>query len=267
MSKSKVNEIDSGSEVLDKLGGSAKNESGVKIPFLAMNIASENEDGVEIPVKTFNIVGTDSYSKTVRFRPISYVNKLIAMKQEGTAWKTTNETIFYGVGEQPLDARGGIACGRLLGKAIPENYTEEQKKANKAKANYYGFLFGLVEFPGQQAALCSFRVPAGKAVQVANVLQDLNKHHGKHRQYMLNMKLSTNSKDKSSPHPVLEIEPDLSTKLPDTGLKEAATVINDFINQHNTRIRTSHQNAKLARGSAIADTKLVSEIMDDEIPF
>ncbi len=247
-------------ELYAALGGSAPSDS-VKMAFLTMNIASEDDDGNEIPVKTFTLSGTKQYSKSVRFRPLAYHIKMIAMKQDGKVWKTTNETIFYTQTEQPIDARGGLGCGRLLGKAIPESWTEEQKKANKAKATYYGFLFGLVEFPGQEAVLCNFRIPAGKAVQVSNVINDLKKNHGGNFEaYMLNMKLATNPKDKSSPHPILEIEPDLSTKLPLSGITETLRTIKAYIEQHNTRIRTSHQNAKLARKSLESDASVSESV-------
>lgn len=266
-SKSKVEETPE-SAMLDELSGASKEEN-IKMAFLTMNIASEDDEGNEIPVKTFTLSGTKEYSKSIRFRPLAYYNKLIAMKQDGKMWKATNETIFYMDREQPIDARGGVACGRLLGKAVPENWTEEQKKINKAKASYYGFLLGLVEFPGKEPTLCNFRIPAGKAVQVSNVLNDLKKNHGgKYRAYMLNLKLASNPKDKSSPHPVLEIEPDLSTTLPDTGLSESGELIKAYVAQHNARIRDSHQNARLARSGTQSDMEVSSAIDgSDEIPY
>lgn len=275
MTKTKAQEAVSSEEdtLLQGLRGETATETSSSMPYLSMNIASEDDDGNEIPVKTFHLSGTKLYSKTVRFRPYLYKNKLIAMKQDGKNWKTTNETLFYSGKEQPLDARGGIACGRLLGKAIPESWGEEQKKINKAKATYYGFLFGTVEFPGQEPVVCNLRVPAAKAFQVSNVMNDLDKAHGGYQKYMLNLKLISNPKDKSSPHPVLEIEPDLSTVLTSSGTGDNVNKIREFIESHNKRIRDSHKTTKLARQGHESDSALVDDVMEDDndlndtIPF
>lgn len=266
MTKTKAATVVSEDEqtVLDMLN-EGKEDEGIKIPFLIVNIASEDDEGNEIPVKTFHLTGTNNYSKSISFRPLGFFNKLIAMKQEGNKWKVTNETVFYNK-EQPIDARGGIACGRLLGKAIPESWSEEQRRANKTKANYYGFLFGLVEFPGQEPVLVNFRLPGGKAMQVSQALNEMDKQ-GRYQFYNMTMKLSTNPKDKSSPHPVLEISPDLNEKLTVSELKEPLHVIKSYVDQHNVRIKTSFQNASLARKSLNSDIDISSAVEDDEIPF
>lgn len=247
-------------------GKSASEAANITMPYLIINIASEDDEGNEIPVKTFNLSDTKLYSKTVRFRPLAYRNKLITMKQQGNDWKTLNETIFYTGREQPIDARGGIACGRLLGKAVPEDWTEEKRKVNKAKATFYGFVFGLVEFPGEKPVLCNLRVPGGKAMQFSNVLNDLDNNHEGFERYYLNLKLASNPKDKSSPYPILEIEPDMSTVLPISGIKTYLNSISEFIEAHNKRIRDSHTNVRLARQETKNDADLLEDL-DDEIPF
>lgn len=269
MTKGKVQEATTEElALLDELSG-GKADSGAKLPYLAVNIASEDGEGKEIPVKTFNLVGTDSFSKTIKFRPLAFYNKLIAMTKDGTKWKTTNETIFYQK-EQPVDARGGLACGRLLGRSVPESWTEEQKRANKQKANYYGFLFGYVEFPNKEPVLCNFRLPAGKAMQISQVLNDLERNHGgKFQVYRIDMKLITNPKDKSSPHPVLEISPDLTQVLSISGTGGDLLQIKEYVTQHNARIKSSFQNAQLARNSLKSDFEVTAAVEDDDnsIPF
>lgn len=264
--KTKIEDNTEEEALLSKLNGRDNSKSDVSMPFLAMNIASEDDEGNEIPVKTFHLSGTKLYSKTIRFRPLAFKNKLITMKQQGKDWKTLNETIFYNVGEQPLDARGGIACGRLLGKAVPDHWNEAEVKVNKAKATFYGFLFGLVEFPGEKPVLCNFRVPGGKAVQIGTVLRDLADNHEGFARYMLNLKLASNPKDKSSPHPILEIEPDMSTVLPVSGIKDHLNSILEFVDTHNKRIRDSHASVKLARQETKEDSALLDDL-DDNIPF
>lgn len=271
MAKTKVEtkeELTTEEESLLKMFSINNKEDEITLPNLAINIASEDADGNEIPVKTFTIHGTKLYSKTVRFRPFAFYNKLIAMKQDDKKnWKAENETILY-TREQPIDARGGVGCGRLMGRSIPDTWTEDQKRANKAKAQFYGFLYGTVEFPGEKPVLVNFRIPAGKAVQMSNALRELDKpEHGGFQKYVLNLTLSTNPKDKSSPHPVLTIEPDMTTKLPISGTGEYMAKIKEVIESHNNRVRTSHANAKLARKTLNEDIEITDDVLDDTIPF
>jgi hypothetical protein len=261
----KQNEADLLIEEMSK--GSAS--TAPQIPYLVINIDSEDAEGNTVPARTFNIKGTAEYSKEVTIRPVRFVQKLIAMKQDGKTWKTTNETVFYSFPEQPLDARGGISCGRLMGKAIPDSWSEEQRRANKAKANFYGFLFGLVEFPGKAPELVNFRVPAGKAKQLADAMQALAAH-GKPQWYKLKLTLKKDDKNKSSPHPVLDISLDISQKLPTEGLTPHLLATNEYVKSHNDRILTQHKNAVTARRSLVDDTALVQAIEvdgSDEIPF
>lgn len=249
---------------------SGTGDVSAKMPSLAINIATEDDAGNDIPAKTFTLIGSGEYSKSVKFRPLAYYSRLLAMKQDGTTWKTTNETIFFKGGEQPIDSRGGIGCGRLLGKSIPESWTEEQKKANKAKAAFYGFLFGLVYFEGKEPVLCNFRLPATKSYAVSTVLNELRAKHGDFTRYMLELKLASNPRDRSSPHPVIEIVPDVSKELPLSGLLEPLKAIKAYVDSNNSRIRENHQKAKLARKSLDEDVEIDSKLAsfgDDEIPF
>lgn len=261
-------EMKEDTSALDELSGGSDKES-IKLPYMAINIASEDSDGKEIPVKTFTIVGTGKYSKTVKFRPLGMYNKLIAMKQDGTQWKVTNETIMFRK-EQAIDARGGVGCGRLLGKAIPESWGDAEKKANRAKAQYYGFLFGYVEFPDSEPVLCNFRVPSGKAALIGNALAEYGKLKRKYHEHYLDLKLSTNAKDRSSPHPTLEVSIDTSKVLTSNAqLEKDAKLVLEFVSEHNARIRESHMNAKLARNEIKSDSALIAAIDEDEdtIPF
>lgn len=254
-------------DIINKFDGGQSTKEASNMSILLINVDDTDSTGKEVPAKTFHIKGTELYSKTITFRPLHFMNKLISMKQDGKTWKTTNESILYQMFEQPIDARGGIACGRLLGKAIPEHWNEEQKKANKAKANFYGFLFGIAQFPGADPVLVNFRVTGGKAKQFSDVFSNYKaKGLGGMRDFNLTLGLKP---EKGTVHPKLVIVPDVERKLLSAGLGEHLKSVDEYIESHNTRIRASHQNAKIARKGLEEDTALgvTLDSFNDEIPY
>lgn len=129
---------------------------------LAINADKVDEAGKKLEVDTWHIRKENVYSDTVQFRPLRYKQKFIRMVQNDKQWKTENESIFVEGFEPAYDSNGGLGCGRLIGK-LPAHWTEEQRQANFKKANIYGFLFGLVTFPGGTPTLVNFRAAPAKA--------------------------------------------------------------------------------------------------------
>ena len=93
----KISEEDA---ILASFADAGSSKQAQTMPLLVINVDDVDADGKDITPRTFHIKGTDLYSKTVTFRMLRFVNKLISMKQDGKQWKTTNETIFYSNYEQ-----------------------------------------------------------------------------------------------------------------------------------------------------------------------
>lgn len=129
---------------------------------LAINADKVDSEGNKIDVDTWHIRNDNTYTDTVIFRPLRYKQKFIRMVQNGKQWKTDNQSVFVENFEPAYDTGGGVGCGRIIGK-LPSHWTEEQKLANYKKATIYGFLFGLVTFPGKEPVLVNFRAAPAKA--------------------------------------------------------------------------------------------------------
>lgn len=251
-----------------------------RLPALLINTSPTDEDDNEIPLQTFTILGEKGlYSKTIKFQPIKFVNKLMDMRQDATTkrWKCANESIFFIRAQEPIDAAGGVGCGRLLGRAT-SNMNEEQKKINKGKAQFYGFLFGLVTFPDQEPRLVSFRMGASKAVTIGNVLQDVEKQGLKPREVYLDLKLVTNKKDRKSIHPDIDVSFSPLEKAPTNNavFLKAVKEVTTFVDGSNKQVYDSHVSAIKRKTSNITSAKLVQQLVDnseedeelnDSIPF
>lgn len=255
-----------------------------QMPHLVINTSTVDNDGNEIPIQTFNISGTNIYKKKIKIRPIKFVSRLLDMRQDAKgSWKTVNETIYFSMNEEPIDSAGGVGCGRLLGKST-HNFTEEQKKANKAKAQFYGYLFGVATIEGHAPTLVSFRVPAGKAVGISNALNTAKKGNRKLSEIELTLALVPNKKDKKNIHPDIDItfNPDEILKVDRLYINSIKTV-DEYIRITNERVRQSHIMVAKQRqdGTVVSrvtskvtakkvieeDEDLAEDIGDDEIPF
>lgn len=237
---------------------------GNNLPYLKINISTEDNDGNSIPPKTFNIEGTTEYTKSINIRPLLYFNKLMQVKQDKNgAWKTLNETILYRGGEQPIDSKGGIACGRLLGKAIPSGWSPEQIAANKAKAAFYGFLVGLVK-DGENEVLVTLRLPASKSFQMSQKLQELAAKSAIYT-YELKLTLKQDPKNKTSQHPIIDI--DVAKEglgMVDVEFEKQAI---NWVKDHNARIIKSHKDVlSMKSGKALVED-ITGDDLNDEIAF
>lgn len=265
-----------------------------QLPFLGINKSPVDKDGNDIPVQTLELDG--KYSKTATFRPIAFYNRLLDMRQDAKTkkWKLYNETIYFGNREEPIDTAGGVACGRLLGRATA-GMNPEQLKANKAKANFYGYAFGIVQLTDAKtgkpledspATLVSWRLPAGKAMQISNVLNEVKALNRKIQTVELDIKVVPNKNDRTNANPDLEITFNPSKELPvsDKAYAKGNLQITEFVKATNSDIRKQHFKALQAKGVSIANNasvaatarklgvKSVEEVeidedLDDQIPF
>lgn len=260
-------------EWLDKI--KAENDAGKQafpqMKQLAINTDMVDAEGNKIPMGTFYIRGEKDYSETVKFRPLAYYSKYIKSVKNDKGWKIENETIFVENFESPLDIKGGIACGRLLGKAIPSAWTESQLKENSGKATCYCFMFGLVEFPGKEPVLVNFRASPAKARVLRETLKPIDRNTLFFNEFTLKLVPVT-----GTVHPKLEMEL-TDTTIP-TGLKEtikpAYEEAKKFVATNNARILDIRNRVLKSRSASTADTNLyekVDELSDDfkdeEIPF
>lgn len=235
---------------------------------LVINEDKVNEAGEKIEPDTWNIRGENAYSATVDFQPLVYKNKFIRMVQDGKRWKIENESIFVNVPwDSAYDSMGTIACGRIVGKT-PDNWTEAQNLANFKKATIYGFMFGLVTFPGKLPELVNFRAAPGKS-KVIRAAFDTMPDGYKMFQVPFKMTLASVKGEK---FPVFTMEAQLEKANKAFGtlipyIKES----DSFIAVHNDRIMERRKNyeSRLSGAATYATVKSLADDFntDEEIPF
>lgn len=263
-------------EELNELNELTKEKASVpQLQRLAVNREFKNSEGKKIEPQTWHIVGQEKYVDTVKIRPIKYLSKLIDTRQQADkTWKAVNETIYFDVGEEPVDAAGGVGCGRAIGKST-YSFTDDQKKANKAKAQFYGFLFGIAEIDGVKTTV-SLRLTAGKSFGVSKVLQEINKLKRKLHTVELELVLTPTA----SGHPDLEVKFNPNVVLAaDKDVLVAAKEIQAHIDASNEKVRASYFRV-LGNKSSASDKSTAKQLygkvedqveddidLDDDIPF
>lgn len=269
MAKPKTNEVSQ--ETLDFLEAEkARKEtlqaSSAKMKQLAINTDLVDKDGKDITPSSFYIRDEGIYSRTCTIRPLRYYSKFIKQVQQAGQWKIDNQSIFV---ENPFrqhayDARGGIACGRLVGKA-PSNWTEVQKTENYKKAIWYGFAFGIVTIPGGTPTLINFRIPQSKTRTFTDALALLD---GKDMyKYNFEMKLSPVA---GSNFPKLEVTPVLATELDVSDIVPYIKEVDSFVKSANDAVMASRSRleANLKANTAYKDVGgTLADDFNDEIPF
>lgn len=219
-----------------------------KMSQLAINLDPVDKDGNDAPIGSFFIRDEAGYSRAVTFRPLRCVTKYMKIGKVKGQWKTENESIFVEGFDTAYDAKGGVACGRVVGQ-LPAEWTESQKKDNMNKATCYAFLFGLVTLPGKEPQLVNFRASPAKAKAVRDAIRTVPKAE-EIFYYNFNMKLVPVS---GTIHPNLEMVADFNNKLTRIAdIIEPMKQVDTFIEEHNKRIMSYRD-----RQSVKADAKEV----------
>lgn len=253
------------------IAGLEAKEASQNKPMPMMKQLSINEDwvndkGEKIEANTWTIRGESIYSDTVDFQPLFYKHKFIRMVQDGKRWKTENESIFVSMPwDNAYDANGTIACGRIVGKT-PDNWTESQKLANFKKATLYGFMFGLVTFPGNKPELVNFRAAPGKAKVIRTAMETI----GDTKLYHVPFKFKLSPPPKGEKFPAFTIDVDLKKVNTDiTTLIPYIKECESYINLHNDRLmdRRKSMETRLLGAQTYKEVRDLASDFDDEIPF
>lgn len=276
MTKAKANTISQEEqEYLAAKEAKKKSFNGPRMKQLAINADKVDKEGNKIPDDTWHIRNESGYVEKITFRPLAYRQKFIRMVQSGKAWKIDNESIMVDGFEPAYDIKGGVGCGRVIGN-LPDNWTDEQKLDNYKKAGIYGFLFGLVTFPGKEPELVNFRCPPAKSGIVRNAISQKTLGENAKSMYRYDFTMSLHYPiDKETQKPSNRVSfdmiPDLSN--PHNDFSEILPYIKEvdtFIEAHNASImaRREQMITNLKSHNTYKDvTAIAVDEFNDTIPF
>ena len=260
-------------------GGNTQNTEEVSslLPLLKINYQEEDSDGNELKKGLFvlgNTPDTAVYAKEVTFRVFGDFMQYLhwdADKEE-----VVNRTIIHRGGDEPIDEKGTVRCGRPAGK-------EFHALSDEAKKKYQGitcfrYLYGVVTMSGTTATgetkelvkqPCLFRTKGSSFLNFSKeVIEGCNAKSIMFQQ--VESLMSTQRHKKGSvtyftPH----FTPDFSNILEISesdaevmrNILETIKVVNDDIrNKHDESLRNRQGDSKVLDAIDV-------ELVDDEIGF
>jgi hypothetical protein len=252
--------------------GQETSNTGSIFPQLKMiqQPGAETPEGVEIPLGSFYIRETELFGQEILFRPLVILNKLMKFEQdENNSFKLLGESIYFQWGDEILDSLGGLAFGKVFGKART-NLSPEEAAINDKKAKLYMSLFGLVSFDGGDTQhLVVLNVAGTKYGRVMEYILD-KKACGNIQSNQLNfkMQLYLPTKDpyltpaeKKTARNIgynLWIKPLVDDKLDLRPVLEDTKLVMEYINTHNNNVTEQHMLAS-TDGSSHDDGYLDAE--------
>lgn len=119
------------------------------LPILRINYQEEDDDGNELKKGTFTLQGGEQniYAKEASFRALGDYMQYLHYSQEEEA--VVNRTIIHRIGDEPIDEKGTVRCGRPIGKELQQMPADE--KAKFKEITCFRYIYGLVSMEGTTA--------------------------------------------------------------------------------------------------------------------
>lgn len=249
-------------------GQGASGNGGPVFPRLGVNREAEDDDGNPLPVGTFffrDADGNKHFSKTAKFRP--FINTYQYQIYDAVERKTVNRTIlFKNFRDEIIDIKGGIACGKVMGKE-KDNLTEAQKEAQK-KIKCYRLVFGTVTFPdGPENVPVIWRMSGANFMAPDIVFKELSK--GKKLLWSVDLDLSlTRKKAGATTYYEVNADYDRTQAIPFTAEDmDLLKRFNEVIQGENEVVRTAYTAA--LRGvptqNDLDDERDLADILGDDL--
>jgi hypothetical protein len=253
---------------------------GPAIPTMTINRESVDDKENNIPVGTFAISQGDMtvYGKTATIRP--FINTYQYRLYDAKEGKTTNRTIqFKNWGEEAIDEKGGLKCGKVTGKAA-QGLSEAEKAKNDA-VKCYRYVYCTVSLNGVTASgekTEVTNVPARLKLRGVNYMPIGNAFDAigalKRPIFDFNIGLSlSRQKNGATTYYLMGVDPDLKNVLKMTQEDwDTFDLFQQLIERENNYISEKHVEAIKAKTSPadISREKTVAALdadFEDEIPW
>lgn len=262
-------------EDLAALTGQTTSNS-VRFPRLGINRDGEDEAGNAIPVGTFTFKPLNSdvavFSKTAKLRP--YINSFQYGVYDPTGENSNRSIIFRNFREEIVDEKGGIACGKVMGKE-KDNLTESQKATQK-NIKCYRLIYGTVSFTGVNARgepvdivdePVVWRSSGANFMAADGAIKELSKTKKLLPSYAFDLSL-TRKKNGATTYYEVSVDYDRSTTYPlNAEAAENLTKFNDLIKGENEGVKSKYLEA--LRGVTtehdLDDERSLDAILGDEL--
>ena len=272
MSNVQVYEGMDSNQLMAMMGGGANQQAQEVpdlLPILKINYQEEDADGNEIKKGLFVLGNTPDkavYAKEVKLRVFG--DFMQYLHYDADAEEVVNRSIVHRMGDEPMDEKGTVRCGRPAGKEYHALSDDQKKKYTGITC--FRYLYGIVSFEGETSTgeaktienvPCLFRTKGASFLNFTNEV--INGCSAKNLQFQqVESTLTTQRHKKGSvtyftPH----FAPDFSNIL-EIGPTDVETMkyILSMIKDTNDQIRTKHDDAIRAKNNVSAEAVVTDAI-------
>ena len=245
------------------------------LPRLTINRAGEDDDGNSLRTGVYTIYDPESEDrvyglkdKTVQFRP--FINAYQYMEYDAADNKyASTSVIFKSWKDEPIDTKGGVRCGKVIGKD-KEQLTDAEIDAQK-NIKCYRLVYGLLSMEctkanGDATAVKDmpvlWRVTGMNFKPIGETLKGLKGRNS----LMFNHVLNLSSKRKKNGDNIFYIASigvdDKQVEFSKKDL-EHMDMFNDLINEENLKVSEQWKQANTSTKSDAEAAKVVEVVTED----
>ena len=242
---------------------------------LTINRAAEDDDGNALSAGVYTVYDSSIedrvYSikdKPIQFRP--FINSYQYMEYDPNNNNyPCSSVIFKSWKDEPIDTKGGVRCGKVIGKD-KEQLSEAEIDAQR-NIKCYRLVYGLVSFEGTtpkgepatvDAMPVLFRVTGSNFTPIGEALKSLKGRESLMQNHLLNLK-TTRKKAGSNVYYVSQISVDSKEVEFTQKDLEHMDMFRALIEEENARVSEKYQNAVKNKESDAASAKVINEMEDD----
>jgi hypothetical protein len=230
------------------------------IPRLYIEKNAEDDDGNPLIPGAFYVHGNEDIvpSKNIKFRPLVVRNKIL--KYDDDFRMEATSIYFENYQDELYDTDGGIACGRLFGKAA-KNVDEQTMKFYKQSVPVHKHVFGLAYFPDSaEPVAVDYRLGGGNSFIMGVALEAASRNGSSPMQFMFDL---TTKREKNGTNVwyALVAEPDLTNPLPISDVMETGMAFLAHIKEENERVMSEHKKALKGKSSSedrVLEAKIIN---------
>lgn len=243
--------------------------TGNRFPLLKVNYEDEDAEGNSLRKGMFAYPTEEgvAYAKSVKLRV--YADYLQYLDYDPDQNAVVNKTIIHRPGDEPIDERGGIRCGKPSSKALRE-MTDDQKKIYK-NITCFRYLFGKVTMIDAKTAdgtsvevedfPCLFRIKGASFLTFSDqVLEPCRNQKVKFPQVVSEVSTERHKKGTVT-YFTVSFTPDFSNVMQiNSEDMHFMTSILDIVNAENSQVIAKHNDAMRGKQSDTADSAIVDEV-------